>query len=82
MIRLEPNITGVPRTVVEPVEISGIERPVGAVVICSFLTANHDPEVWYDPDSFVSRRFTEPGVPRLLSFGGDRTIASAHRSRE
>jgi len=69
-IRLEPSITGAPRTVVEPIKISGIERPVGAVVICSFLTANRDPEVWHDPDSFVSRRFTEPAVPRLLSFGG------------
>jgi cytochrome P450 len=56
--------------VFEPIEISGILRPAGAIVMCSFLTANRDPDVWHDPDSFVSRRFLDPGAPRLLSFGG------------
>jgi hypothetical protein len=69
-IRFEPSIAGAPRTVAEPIEICGIERPAGAVVMCSFLTANRDPEVWHDPDSFVSRRFADPAAPRLLSFGG------------
>ncbi|HTF34001.1 MAG TPA: cytochrome P450 [Myxococcota bacterium] len=38
--------------------------------MCSFLTANRDPEVWHDPDSFITRRFADPDGPRLLSFGG------------
>ena len=69
-IRFEPSITGAPRTVVEPIEVCGIERPAGALVMCSFLTANRDPDVWRDPDSFLARRFAEPSAPRLLSFGG------------
>ena len=69
-IRFEPSIAGAPRTVVQSIEICGIERPAGAVVMCSFLTANRDPEVWRDPDSFVSCRFVDAGAPRLLSFGG------------
>jgi hypothetical protein len=69
-IRFEPSIAGAPRTVFEPIEISGILRPAGAIVMCSFLTANRDPDVWHDADSFVSRRFLDPGAPRLLSFGG------------
>jgi len=69
-IRFEPSITFAPRTVVEPIEICGIERPAGTMLACTFLTANRDPEVWRDPDAFVSRRFDEPEVPRLLSFGG------------
>jgi len=69
-IRFEPSITFAPRTVVAPIEICGIERPAGTMLACTFLTANRDPEVWRDPDAFVSRRFVEPEAPRLLSFGG------------
>jgi cytochrome P450 len=45
-IRFEPSIAGAPRTVFEPIEVGGTLRPAGAVVMCSFLTANRDPEVW------------------------------------
>jgi hypothetical protein len=69
-IRFEPSIAGAPRTVVEPMEICGAVRPAGAVVMCSFLTANRDPEVWEDPGTFAPRRFVDPDAPRLLSFGG------------
>jgi hypothetical protein len=69
-IRFEPSIAAAPRTVVEPIELCGIEHRPGAVVMCNFLTANRDPAVWHDPDSFVARRFAEPEPPRLLSFGG------------
>jgi cytochrome P450 len=58
------------RTVVEPVEICGIERPAGTIVMCTLLTANRDPEIWRDPDAFVSRRFADAAAPRLFSFGG------------
>jgi cytochrome P450 len=69
-IRFEPSITFAPRTVVEPIEICGIERPAGTMLACTFLTANRDREVWHDPDAFVPRRFEAPEAPRLLSFGG------------
>jgi cytochrome P450 len=69
-IRFEPSITFAPRTVVEPIEICGIERPAGTMLACTFLTANRDPEVWCDPDAFVPHRFDQPDAPRLLSFGG------------
>src|SRR5262249_3852597 len=69
-IRFEPSISLAMRTVVEPIEICGIERPAGAIVMCTLLTANRDPAVWRDPDAFVARRFAEPDAPRLFSFGG------------
>jgi hypothetical protein len=69
-IRFEPSITGAPRTVARPIEVCGILRPIGAVVMCSFLTANRDPDVWHDADSFVPQRFANSNAPRLLSFGG------------
>ena len=69
-IRFEPSIAGAPRTVFEPIEVCGTLRPAGSVVMCSFLTANRDPDVWQDADSFVPQRFASPSAPRLLSFGG------------
>lgn len=69
-IRFEPSIAAAPRTVVEPIELCGVVHLPGAVVMCNLLTANRDPAVWHDPDTFVAHRFAEPEVPRLLSFGG------------
>ena len=69
-MRFEPSIGAAPRTVAEPIEICGIERPAGTSLVCTFLAANRDPAVWHDPDAFVSRRFEDPEAPRLLSFGG------------
>jgi hypothetical protein len=69
-MRLEPSIAAAPRTVSEPIEICGSLRPAGSVVMCSFLTANRDPEVWQQPESFDPDRFAQPGAARLFSFGG------------
>jgi cytochrome P450 len=69
-IRLEPGISIAPRTLIEPVEIGGTERPAGAMVWLCTMTANTDPEIWVDPDAFDPRRFTAAGAPKLLTFGG------------
>ena len=69
-IRLEPGISIAPRTLIEPVEIGGVERPAGAMIWLSTMTANTDPDVWPDPDTFDPRRFASPEAPKLLTFGG------------
>lgn len=69
-IRIEPGISAAPRTVVASMEICGVERPAGAIVFCSTMTANRDPEVWRNADDFDARRFAAPDAPKLLSFGG------------
>lgn len=69
-IRYEPSLSGAPRTVVASLEIGGIERPAGTMVILNTLAASHDPGVWRDADNFVLGRFEQPDAPRLLSFGG------------
>jgi len=69
-IRFEPSISLAMRTVVEPVEICGTERPAGTIVMCTLLTANRDPAVWREPDAFVAHRFAAADAPRLFSFGG------------
>lgn len=68
-IRLEPSLSGAPRTVLEPVEIGGVERPAGTVVLLTTMVGNRDSEVWSDPDEFVPTRFHDRGAPKLLSFG-------------
>jgi cytochrome P450 len=68
-IRFEPSITIVPRTVLAPIEIGGIVRPVGSMVFLASASASRDEDVWGDPDVFRPARFTEPDAPKLLSFG-------------
>src|SRR5579872_668588 len=69
-IRYEAAIGGAPRTVAEPLEVGGVVRATGTVVICSTAAANRDPAVWESPDAFDPSRFVEPTAPRLLTFGG------------
>jgi cytochrome P450 len=68
-IRFEPSITVVPRTVVEPLQIGGIERAAGSMVFLASASASRDESVWGDPDVFRPARFAEPDAPKLLSFG-------------
>jgi hypothetical protein len=68
-IRFEPSISVVPRTLIEPVEIGGVERPAGTLVFLSSASTSREADVWGDPDVFRPARFTEPAAPKLLSFG-------------
>jgi cytochrome P450 len=68
-IRFEPSIAVVPRTLVEPVEIGGVERPAGSMVFLLSASTSRQADVWGDPDVFRPARFKEAGSPKLLSFG-------------
>lgn len=68
-MRYEPAIGLFPRTVLEPLEIGGVERPAGTMVFLAVGAANRDPGVYSDPDRFDVGRFRSPEVPRPLSFG-------------
>jgi cytochrome P450 len=68
-IRYEPSLSVVPRTAVEPVEVGGAERPAGTMVFLSTASANRQAAVWGDPDVVRPRRWADPSVPKLLSFG-------------
>jgi cytochrome P450 len=68
-VRYEPSIGFIPRTTTVPVDIGGVERSAGTMVLLSVITGSRDPKVWEDPDLFVVERFTRPTTPRLLSFG-------------
>jgi cytochrome P450 len=68
-IRFEPSIRIVPRTVIEPIEVGGVERAAGTLLFLSSCSTSREADVWGDPDEFRPARFTEPGAPKLLSFG-------------
>ena len=68
-MRYEPSIALIPRTVAAPLDIGGVTRPAGTMVLLSVLMANRDDATWDRPDVFDIDRFTRPDVPRLLSFG-------------
>lgn len=67
VIRYSPIVLGVPRIVVEDVELAGITIPADTVVLASSAAANRDPSVYPDPDRFdITRQAAEP----ILTFGG------------
>jgi cytochrome P450 len=68
-IRFEPSISGVPRTVVEPLVVGGRELSTGSIVMLCTAAANREPGVWDEPDRFDVARFSRKGAPALLSFG-------------
>lgn len=68
-MRYEPAIPAFPRTTTAPVEIAGIERPAGTVVLLTVASANRDADVYADPDRFDVARFQADGVPNPISFG-------------
>jgi cytochrome P450 len=68
-MRFEPSIAGIPRTPTETIAIGGERVPAGSMLILSTAAANREPGVWTDPDTFDITRFSQPGVPRLMSFG-------------
>ncbi len=81
-MRFEPNVSGIPRTVVQPLDIGGIVREPGAFVLLAVMVANRDPSVWSDPDRFDVARFDAPSSPKLLSFGsGPHFCLGTHLAR-
>jgi len=68
-MRYEPSLGIVPRTAGADIDIGGVTRPAGTMVLLSLFTGNRDPAVWERGDSFDVHRFALPSTPRLLSFG-------------
>lgn len=81
-MRYEPSLGIIPRIVVEPIDIGGVERPAGMMVLLAVVTGNRDPEVWDGAERFDVERFTRPDVTRLLSFGsGKHFCLGTHLAR-
>ncbi len=55
------------RWATRPQTVGHVDVPEGGAVLLSYPSANRDPEVFVDPDTFDVRR---PDADRLISFGG------------
>jgi cytochrome P450 len=68
-MRYEPSIPAIPRTPTDDITVGGETIAAGQLLLLSTAAANREPGVWADPDTLDLTRFTQPGVPRLMSFG-------------
>jgi cytochrome P450 len=66
VMRFSPVIFGAMRTTVEDVELDGVTIPVGTFVVCNTAAANHDADVYVDPDRFD---ITRADAPPMQTFG-------------
>ncbi|HEV7850598.1 MAG TPA: cytochrome P450 [Mycobacterium sp.] len=66
VMRFNPVIFGAMRTTVEDVELDGVTIPVGTFVVCNTAAANHDADVYVDPDRFD---ITRADAPPMQTFG-------------
>ncbi|MEV6376671.1 cytochrome P450 [Micromonospora musae] len=64
VLRLDPPVRGTRRTTTEAVHLGDVDLPVGTPLLLRFDSANRDPEVFPEPDSFT------PGRPApAVTFG-------------
>jgi cytochrome P450 len=65
-MRFCPVIFGALRTTVEDVELGGVLIPCGTFVMCNTAAANHDADVYVEPERFD---ITREGTPPMQTFG-------------
>lgn len=70
-----PNPQIIPREVVKPIEIGGVQYEVGDQLWASGYLMHTDPDVYPDPDKFRPERFLDikPGAYTWIPFGGGHT---------
>lgn len=68
-LRHDSPVLGLFRTAAHDLELHGVRIPEKSKVMLLFASANHDPEVFEDPDSFRLDRDPEFSRRRTLTFG-------------
>jgi cytochrome P450 len=66
VMRFSPVIFGAMRMTTEDVELDGVTIPMGTFVVCNTAAANHDADVYVDPDRFD---ITRADAPPMQTFG-------------
>ena len=66
VMRFSPVVFGAMRLATEDVELAGVVIPAGTFVICNTAAANHDPDVFDNPDRFD---ITREGAAPMQTFG-------------
>ncbi|MGP0101846.1 MAG: cytochrome P450 [Solirubrobacteraceae bacterium] len=80
ILRLKPVLAEAePRVVKRPIEIGGVEYPVGVALVASVYLVHRDPDLYPEPHEFRPERFLEreggrpAGTYTWIPFGGGRT---------
>ncbi|MEU0374734.1 cytochrome P450 [Streptomyces sp. NPDC006283] len=69
-LRMRPPITVMARVTTRDTVLAGTPVPAGRMVVPSLLSANHDEQVFADPERFDPRRFDpERAAGRQIAFG-------------
>lgn len=77
-LRLESPVTGFTRVTTRPVNIGGVDLPVGSRVLVSFASANRDELHWDDPERFDVER---PNASHMAFGFGEHACAGAGLAR-
>ncbi len=75
IMRLRPVLPNPePRLVKQPIEIGGVDYPVGVSLLPSVYLVHHDPAIYPEPYALRPERFLEtpPGTYTWIPFGGGR----------
>jgi cytochrome P450 len=83
VLRLNPPVPDVPRTIDEPLEVKGYTIPSGMQVAVSGALLHMDPSIFPEPEKFRPERFLERryGAFEFIPFGGgDRICIGQHFS--
>lgn len=65
-LRFDPPVIWLMRTAEQPLTLRGVDIPAGSRLLMGLSSANRDPAVWNDADTFILNR---PGAGRHVSFG-------------
>jgi cytochrome P450 len=76
-LRFEPVVAGIPRVMVNEIELEGCRLPQGAVVAVSLLSVLRDPEVYAAPDTFNIHRTDHPRWNFAFGAGAHRCAGEA-----
>lgn len=60
-LRLHPSVPLIARRTLEPIQIEGVDVPVGVDVNIPIYAIHHNPDVYPDPENFDPERFTDEG---------------------
>jgi cytochrome P450 len=77
-LRYEPPVSVLPRVVANSAVIDGTELAAGSLVLCAIAGANHDPDVFPEPECFDPDRDQR----ETLTFGfGSKFCPGSHLAR-
>lgn len=68
-LRYDAPVHGLFRTNTEPTTLGGVDIPANSKVMCTWFSANHDPEVWDHPERFDVTRELASLKKKHFAFG-------------